>query len=170
MMNYEITIGKRYSKYFGIDITAYCSKGNNLIQVEDMKNVNTGKFSNKGLEVSATGKPIDKLTLRASYSYLHTTLNDLTGAPKNQYFIGASWQALAKLKLNAELRGVGGLYVAKDVETQNYVLLNLKANYMIENAFELFVTLENITDAKYMINRGYDMPGFTAMGGFKVSI
>jgi len=60
MMNYEITIGKRYSKYFGIDITAYCSKGNNLIQVEDMKNVNTGKFSNKGLEVSATGKPIDK--------------------------------------------------------------------------------------------------------------
>jgi len=110
------------------------------------------------------------VTLRASYSYLHTTLNDLTGAPKNQYFIGASWQALAKLKLNAELRGVGGLYVAKDVETQNYVLLNLKANYMIENAFELFVTLENITDAKYMINRGYDMPGFTAMGGFKVSI
>ena len=32
----------------------------------------------------------------------------------------------------------------------------------------LFTRLENITDASYVINRGYDMPGFTAMGGFKV--
>ncbi len=32
----------------------------------------------------------------------------------------------------------------------------------------VFTRLENITDARYVINRGYDMPGFTAMGGFKV--
>jgi len=27
---------------------------------------------------------------------------------------------------------------------------------------------DNITDAKYMINNGYQMLGFTAMGGVKV--
>ncbi len=34
----------------------------------------------------------------------------------------------------------------------------------------LFVELNNVTDARYVINRGYDMPGFNAMGGFKVNI
>ena len=33
-----------------------------------MKNVNTGSFRNKGIEVSANSHPIDKLTLRATYS------------------------------------------------------------------------------------------------------
>ena len=30
--------------------------------------------------------------------------------------------------------------------------------------------LENITDARYEINRGYRMPGFTAIGGFRLSL
>lgn len=30
--------------------------------------------------------------------------------------------------------------------------------------------LDNITDAKYQINKGYQMPGFTVMGGVKVRL
>ncbi len=33
---------------------------------------------------------------------------------------------------------------------------------------DIFAHLDNITDAKYMINNGYEMPGFTAMCGVKV--
>lgn len=29
--------------------------------------------------------------------------------------------------------------------------------------------LENITDTRYTINRGYTMPGITAMGGFRLT-
>jgi iron complex outermembrane receptor protein len=29
-------------------------------------------------------------------------------------------------------------------------------------------TLDNLTDKHYTINRGYEMPGFTAMCGFKL--
>lgn len=168
MMNYEVTVGKTFSRYFGIDVTGYYSKGDNLIQTVDMKNVNTGSFINKGIEVTANSQPLDKLTLRATYSYLHTSLDNLTAAPKNQYFLGIGWQALPKFHVDAELRGIGGLYVSDDMDHQNYTLLNMKFTYKVIRALELFATLDNITNTSYTINRGYEMPGFTGMGGFKL--
>ncbi len=170
MMNYEVTIGKTFSRYFGIDLTGYFSEGSNMIQTVDMKNVNTGSFRNKGIEVSANSRPTDKLTLRATYSYLHTSLDNLTAAPKNQYYLGIGWQALPKLLVDAELRGIGGLYVSDDMEHQDYALLNLKFTYKAFRFLEVFATLDNITDTRYTINRGYEMPGFTAMGGFKLHL
>ena len=168
MMNYEVTVEKTFSRYFSMDVTGYYSKGDNLIQTVDMKNENAGRFINKGIEVSASSRPIDKLNLRASYSYLHTSLDNLTAAPRNQYFWGLGWQVLPKLKMDAELKGIGGLYVSNQTEHQKYVLLNMKITYMSFRAFELFVTLNNITNIGYMINRGYTMPGFNGMGGLKV--
>ena len=176
MMNYEITVAKHFSRYFGIDVTGYFSKGSNMIQTESVasgngsvnRNMNTGSFINKGIEVSAQSHPIDALSLRASYSYLHTSLDNLTAAPKNQYFLGIGWQALRQLSVDAELKGIGGLYVADKVEHQNYALLGLRLTYTPVKCLDIFAHLDNITDAKYMINNGYQMPGFTAMGGVKV--
>lgn len=70
--------------------------------------------------------------------------------------------------MSADLKGVGGLYVAPGVPEQNYALLNLKVRWEVWRHLSLFTRLENITDARYTINRGYEMPGFTAMGGFKL--
>ena len=71
------------------------------------------------------------------------------------------------MRLDAELKGVGSLYVSDDVEHQSYTLLNLKAAYKVLPALELFASLNNLTDADYTINKGYQMPGFNAMGGVK---
>jgi len=169
MMNYELSVGKYFSRYFSAAITAYYSRGNDMIQVVDNKNVNTGKFINKGVEVSVKSNPLDNLWLFASYSYLHTSLHNLVGAPKNQYYLGAELTLWEKLKISANVNGVGGLYVADDVKHQNYALLNLKLTYRICRYVDIFNRLENITDARYTINRGYEMPGFTAMGGVKVN-
>jgi len=169
MMNYEVSVGKYFSRYFTADITAYYSKGSDMIQVVDNKNVNTGSFINKGVEISVNSNPFDNLWLFASYSYLHTSLANLVGAPRNQYYFGAELTLWEKLKIAADIKGVGGLYVADDVKNQNYILLNLKLTYKLCRYVDLFTRLENITDACYTINRGYEMPGFTAMGGFKVS-
>lgn len=168
MMNYELSAGKSFSRYFSAEVTAYYSKGDNMIQQVDMKNLNTGRFINKGIEVSAHSHPLDNLWLTATYSYLHTSLNNLVGAPKNQYFLGAEWKPWKFLNIGADLKGIGGLYVAEGIKHQNYALLNLKLTWDICRYVSIFTRLENITDAEYMINRGYEMPGFTAMGGFKV--
>ncbi len=170
MMNYEISVGKRFSRYLGMDLTAYYSRGTDMIQVLDNRNVNTGRFINKGIELSVNSNPLDNLWMFGSYSYLHTSLANLTGAPKNQYYIGAELTLWKRLKISADLKGTGGLYVADDVANQSYVLLNTKLTYKICRYLDIFTRLENITDASYVINRGYEMPGFTALGGFKLSL
>lgn len=169
MMNYEVSAGKRFSRYLNVDITLYYSRGRDMIQLLDNRNTNTGRFINKGVEVSASSHPLDNLRLYASYSYLHTSLNNLTGAPKNQYYLGGELTLWDRLKIAADLKGTGSLYVADDVKHQNYVLLNMKLTYSVCRYADIFTRLENITDARYTINRGYEMPGFTALGGIKVS-
>lgn len=169
MMNYEVSAGKHFSRYFSADVTAYYSKGRDMIQVVDNKNVNTGRFINKGIEIAVNSHPIDNLRLSASYSYLHTSLIALVGAPKNQYYIGAELTLWKRLEIAANLKGVGSLYVADDVKHQNYVLLNLKLTCKVYRHVDLFARLENMTNVRYTINKGYEMPGFTAMGGFKIS-
>lgn len=168
MMNYEVTVGNTLSRYFGFDVTAYFSEGSNMIQTVSMKNVNTGSFINKGVELAVKSSPADNLTLNASYSYMHTSLHGLTAAPKNQYYLGVAWQPLHRLSVDAELRGTGGLYVADGMENQNYALVNMKLTYKAMSWLDVFATIDNITNAKYTINEGYEMPGFTAMGGVKL--
>lgn len=170
MWNFEASIGKHFSHLLEVNLTAYYSRGSNIIQQVDMHNENTGRFYNKGIEVSANSRPLSNLSLSASYSYLHTSLSNLTGAPRNQYFLGVDWRIIKPLHVSAELKGIGDLYVADTVDDQSYALLNMKISYDFSTHFGLFCRLDNITDAKYVINRGYDMPGFTAMGGFKVNI
>lgn len=179
MTNYEVTLGKRFSCYLTVDVTAYFAQGSNMIQTASVatesggttsRNMNTGSFINKGIEVSAQSRPLDALTLRANYSYMHTSLADLTGAPKNQYFLGVGWQALKQLSVDAELKGTGGLYVADGVAHQNYALLGLRLTYKPLRQLDIFVHLDNITDERYMINNGYTMPGFNVMGGLKVTL
>ncbi len=168
MMNYEITVGKSFSHHLTLDLTGYYSRGSNLIQQVDQKNVNTGSFINQGIELSVSARPHQSLTLQGSYSYLHTSLHNLTAAPNHQYFLGVEWQPLSSLQVNAELRGVAGLFVSPQIERQDYALLNLKVSYRVVKPLELFLCLNNITDTRYTILRGYTMPGFHAMGGVKV--
>ncbi len=170
MMNYELSVGKSFSRYFSAELTGYFSKGDNMIQIVDQKNQNTGSFINKGIELSAHSHPLNNLWLNATYSYLHTSLKDLVGAPKNQYYLGIEWKPWLFLNIAADLKGIGGLFVAENIKHQNYALLNLKVTWDICKNISVFARLEKITDAHYTINRGYEMPGFTAMGGFKVRL
>lgn len=170
MTNYEVSVEKCFNRRLNVDLTAYYSKGSDMIQTVDMKNVNTGSFINKGIEVSARSHPSDKLQIWATYSYLHTSLNNLTGAPKNQYYLGVGWDAFPKFHVDVELKGIGGLYVADDIKRQNHALVGTRLSYRIIKQLQLFANFDNLTDARYVINRGYEMPGFTVMGGFKLNL
>lgn len=170
MMNYEISVSHRFSRHLSADLTGYYSEGSDMIQVIRMKNENTGKFYNKGIELALSSHPVDNLSLAASYSFLHTSLDNLTGAPRNQYFIGAEWKPLKKLTVNACVKAIGGLFVDDDICRQDYALFNMKLSYEIISNLNVFLVLDNITDTRYEINRGYTMPGFTAFGGFRLHI
>jgi len=170
MWNYEVSLSRSFAPWFDAELTAYYSKGDNLIQVVNMHNENTGRFINKGIELSLLSHVRSNLSLSATYSYLHTSLPDLTGAPRHQYYLGADWKALSWLRVCADIKGVGHLFVHESYKPQSYALLNLKLDFEVWRHLSLFTRLENITDARYTINRGYTMPGFTAMGGFRLHI
>lgn len=168
MTNYEVTLGKDFSRYFAIDVTGYFSEGGNMIQTVRQKNVNTGSFRNKGIEVTASSSPTDRLTLNATYSHLHTSLDGLTGAPRNQWYLGAAWQPMASLHVDADVRHVNGLYVDEDMTHEHFTLINLKLTYNATRWMDIFATIDNLANTRYTINSGYEMPGLTAMGGFKL--
>ncbi|MBQ3152224.1 MAG: TonB-dependent receptor, partial [Bacteroidaceae bacterium] len=176
MTNCEITVGKSFLGVANVELTAFCSDGDNLIQVVDMKNRNTGSFVNKGVEFSASAQAAENLSLRASYSYLHTSLDDLVAAPKNQFYVAVQWLPLSGLTIDASLKAVDGLYVSPEESSEDYMLLGAKISYIAlrktdkSRLLELFTTLDNITDCSYTINRGYKMPGFTFSLGTKLHI
>ncbi len=170
MWNYEASISRTFATWLDINLTAYYSKGDNLIQTVDMHNENTGRFINKGIEAAISSPLRHNLTLSASYSYLHTSLQNLTGAPRHQYYIGADWRPYKQLRICADIKGIAHLFVHETYRPQSYALLNLKIDYDIIRNLSIFTTLDNITNARYTINRGYPMPGFTAMGGFRLHI
>lgn len=176
MWNYELSINKWFSRLLNVELTGFISKGSNIIQSvfsEELKsqhNENTGKFTNRGIEFALSSHPCSNLSLRSTYSYLHTDITNLTGAPEHLYSLAADWRAIPKLTINADLTGVSHLFVAEDVDMQNYALLNLKVTYNVIKILDLFIQGNNLTNAKYCINKGYTMPGVTITGGFKLKL
>lgn len=170
LWTYEVSLSHAFTPWLSGELTANYAKGNNLIQVVDNHNENTGRFINRGIEAAVTARVLPQLSLSATYSYLDTSLDDLTGAPRHQYYLGADWKVIPRLRVSADVKGVSHLFVHQTVKEQSYALLNLKIDFEVWRHLSIFTRLENITDARYEINRGYTMPGFTAMGGFKLSI
>lgn len=169
MMNYEVSASQKWGHILGASVTLYYSSGSEMIQTVDMRNVNTGRFINKGVEISLDSRPMNHLWLNASYSYLHSSLDNLTGAPRHQYSLGADWQALRRLTVSAQMKGVARLYVSDLTPLQSFATLDFKISYTPCEYATVFARLENVTDARYTLMRGYPMPGFTAMGGVKLS-
>ncbi|MDO5571050.1 MAG: TonB-dependent receptor [Bacteroidales bacterium] len=175
MMNYEISY-TRYmlEKTLMFELTGYWSKGSDLIQTVAKPelghplNENTGSFINKGIEVSFAYHVLENLNFNSSYSYMNSSLKNLTGAPKNQFFFGVDYKPINKLKVDLQVRNIGGLYVASDINNQNYTLLDANISYYAADNIEVFAKIDNILNQRYYINYGYEMPGILAFGGVRL--
>lgn len=170
MVNYELSWKQRLMDgrlKYGINF--FLNDGKNIIQTVAMKNVNSGTFVNRGVELEATYVVSDRLALNTNHSYLHMN-NPLVGAPEYKGFVGANYR-LDKLSVNAGLQYVAGLYtsVGATETKENFCLLNLSLNYQLTDNLNLWARGENLLAQKYEINLGYPMPRATFMGGVKVN-
>lgn len=170
MVNYEMSIERNWGRTLEVGLTGYYANGRNMIQQTETLNENTGSFINKGIEFTIKSQPLDWVIIWGNYSYLHTTINNLTGAPRHQYYIGASSQPIKRVHIDVTLKGAAGLYVSDDVRKQNFATLDMNVTYLVMKHLNLMVDFGNITAAKYQINKGYPMAGFTIMAGFKLEI
>ena len=170
MVNYELSWKQRLMDgrlKYGINL--FLNDGKNIIQTIAMKNVNSGEFLNRGIELEASYQVSDHFALNTNHSYLHMH-TPLVGAPEYKGFIGANYSR-DKWTANAGLQYVSGLYtsVGATETKENFCLLNLSLSYQLAENLNLWARGENLLAQEYEINLGYPMPRATFMGGVKVN-
>jgi iron complex outermembrane receptor protein len=156
------------------ELTLYYIKGDNMIavtQVGDVrKNMNTGKFANKGIEFSLNYMILNNLVLNTNYSYLDME-KAITGAPQNKFYAGATYQP-GKFTLSTGVQVIDKLYLTtgENAQTTAYTLVDARAAYRPLKWMEVFVKGDNLLGKKYETIIGYPMPGATFMGGVSFNL
>lgn len=168
MDNFEVELRQwLLGGLLNLGLSMFYINGDNMIQTVategGQKNVNTGKFINKGFEIDATFD-IDRCwSVTANYAYLHTDTR-IVGAPKNKLFCEVAYTP-GRWQFSLDVLGIMGLNTEETKES--YALLNARAAYTLafRKPLTLFVKGENLTATKYQINYGFPMPRATVMSG-----
>ncbi len=170
MYNYELSWHQHFlGGKINVGAAIYYIDGRDMIQTQMIdgrpKNMNVGKFKNKGFEIDGAWRISDKWSVSAAYAYLHTD-NTTIYAPKNKLDASVSFNP-GPFEFTLEDCSVWSLHNGNPNGTEDYTLLNLRAAYTYESAVPVtfFVKADNLTDKHYEVVYGCPMPGTTVMGG-----
>jgi len=152
-----------------------------LIQFDWAKGyINISKAKTEGVELFASAKPIDDLTLRINYTYTDTedktTGEALIRRPKNKIGFDLDYHFLNNGNVNLGVIYVGkrddldfSISPSRRVKLNQYTLVNLAVSYDITKNFQLFGRVENLLDKEYEEAKGFETPGLSFFGGMKLS-
>ncbi|MGD8780286.1 MAG: TonB-dependent receptor [Ignavibacteria bacterium] len=170
VINYEIGImQKLFPGKLGVEFTAFKSDGDNLIQTLVIggkpTNVNTGEFSNWGLELSSKYNMSSSVRYIINYTFIHQD-EQMLATPEHSTYIGTNF-SVDKFNINLGLQNIINLITLTNpqVTKESYTLLNANISYKINSNFDVFIKGENLLDESYQINYDYPMPGITFFGG-----
>ncbi|MDY6879944.1 MAG: TonB-dependent receptor [Thermodesulfobacteriota bacterium] len=142
---------------------------------------NIEEYRIQGIEASLAVNPVKDLSLFAGLTFLDTDPSDLPYAPEWTFSAGMNYRFLEKFKLSLDCQYIDEMFVdsqARRADTENsgsvdsYLLVNGKLSYaFLSHASgaegEIYLAVENLTDADYEYYSGYPMPGATGMVGIK---
>ena len=142
--------------------------------------INIAKAKTEGVELFASAKPIDDLTLRINYTYTDTedktTGEALIRRPKNKIGFDINYHFLNNGNVNLGVIYVGkrddldfSISPSRMVKLDQYTLVNLAVSYDITKNFQLFGRVENLLDKEYEEVKGFGTPGLSFFGGMKLS-
>ena len=173
LWNYEFTIGQTIiDKKLNFEITGFIIDGKNMIEpvvisAPPPTKINTGTFTNRGIEFTTNFNPTKALSASLNYTFLYTS-QDLKYAPKHELNVNADYQ-IKFLTFGMNLKYVNGLITQTEPKTENdYALLNLHLEANVNKWLDIFVSGNNLFDAQYQIDYGYPMPGVNYMAGVKL--
>ncbi len=138
---------------------------------------NLGGSTIRGLEATVQYEASRDLSLFGGVTVLDPNPSTLPYAPKQSWVAGLNAR-LGDLRLSVDAEYVSSMYVlalfraAGEVSTEqagSHFLLNARVFYPLPASLgrnsEVFLALDNITNANYTYRPGYPMPGFSAMAG-----
>ncbi|MDR0422423.1 MAG: TonB-dependent receptor [Proteiniphilum sp.] len=173
--SYDLTLSQALpDNRLSAALTLYYIRGDNMIAVIPVeginKNMNTGKFANKGIELSLYCMILDNLNLNVNYSYLDME-KPVTGAPGNQFYAGVTYQP-GKFTVSTGVQVIDKLYLTtgENARTSAYTLVDARVSFRPVKWLEAFVKGDNLLGKKYETMIGYPMPGATFTGGIAMTL
>lgn len=173
--SYDFTVVQRLlNNRMSMELTLYYTQGDNMIVVTPVdgvnKNMNTGEFTNKGIEFSLNYRLLHNLSMSSNYSYLHMD-TPITGAPRHKLYTGINY-APGKFILGAGVQAINKLYLSTGdkAQTSSYTLVDARASYRALECLDVFVKGENLLAQQYETMLGFPMPKATFMGGIKINL
>ena len=167
LWNYELSWRHRVGAViYGLNL--FYLDCDNMIQTIERKNVNTGELKNYGVELEATYRVNDKVTLTTNHALLHMK-HHVVSAPVYKGYLAASYR-WNRLAATLGVQYVGGLYTAVgEHETkENFCLVNATVSYRVLDWLTLWARGENLLAQRYEYLAGYPLPLATAMAGVSI--
>jgi iron complex outermembrane receptor protein len=165
--NFEIGVKDYIAETF-VSASVFHKIVKDEIYYDGNRNANYDEDNKKlGFELLAERKFMKKLTLTGSYSYLQSEIdggedkgNKTPGVPENKFSIGAKYDFTEKLKSNLMLNYVGSSYAFTDEKNEGekvdaYTTLDLNLSYKINDSFDIYGGIKNLTDEEYNEYVGY---------------
>ncbi|MGI8890609.1 MAG: TonB-dependent receptor [Chthoniobacterales bacterium] len=146
--------------------------------------LNLGAARTQGIETELHARPIENLSLTATYTYLEAEktsaadISQLPGArlprrPRNEFYVSASYLWFKKLRTTAEAKFVNAReelnFGGPNFDIEDYSFVNLAAEYAWNSHLSVFGRVDNLTDEKYSEVYGFPALGRAAYGGVRLS-
>ena len=159
----------------GYSLNAYKSKISNLIASDSNSNYiyynADGDTNISGIEGNVNSKLGDKLFSNFGFVTTHKkTSNNKKNQLLPRYSLSGSlnYDFNKNYNLSTNLNYSEGSYDTSDVELPSYTVVGLKANYKINKKTKLNLSVVNIFDEDYVVNRGYNTSSRALYLGFKL--
>lgn len=191
---FDIGVEQRFlSGALVLDVTYFQADLQDEIQTDFFLDEATGLFfstpingagdsERQGVEITANARITEQLTVDAAYTYLDAEGPDglaevrraenIASANVNYSFA----RGRANLNLGVDYNGAqeDSEFIFATPETRvtldSYTLVNLAASYRVVEGMELFVRIENLTDADYEDVFGFATAGAGAFGGVRIAL
>lgn len=164
-------------------ITYYWNRFDDLISFnpDTFKSENIARARTQGIEVSLSARPVESLSLRASYTLLHSrdldAERELLRRPKHKAALDVRYDLSEQSNVGGSVQFSGksldndfSTFPATLTSLSSYATVDLFANYALTDSVTLFARVENLFDREYEEVLGFGTRGAAAFGGIKVSL
>lgn len=172
LVNYELSWRHRLLQgrvSYGINL--FYIDADNIIQVVERRNVNTGSIKNSGIELEGRWLIDGHWTFSTNHSWLHMK-HHVLGAPEYKGYFGGDFHS-GKWTATAGLQYVSGLFTRLNAQgeddKENYWMSHITVRYQLTKAVNLWATGDNVLAQSYETLWGYPEPKATFMGGIRVT-
>ncbi len=135
---------------------------------------NVDRALTKGVELTASIRPLKDLTLATSYTFTDTedraTGKELVRRPRHKYNVNIGYRFLDRGNVNFDVIYVGKRDDVANVKLDSYTVFNLGASFEINEYVSLTGRVENLFDEDYEEVDGFGMPGIGGYIGAQISL